>query len=71
MSMSEYSILVGKAYRTTDREVRQVEAFEKGDVLYRAVTAPRGPGVLGRSETKRLSLARFAADAESEVSESA
>lgn len=71
MSMSEFSILVGKTYRTTDGEVRQVKAFENGEVIYRAAAAPHGPGMLGRSESQRLSLARFAADAESEVCETA
>jgi hypothetical protein len=71
MSMSDYSILVGKTYRTADGELRQVKAFADGEVVYRAVGATPGPGMLTRSESQRLSLVRFAADAESEVSESA
>ena len=71
MPMSEHSILVGKTYRTTEGEVRQVKALENGDVLYRAVAASNGPGMIGRSDSLRLPRARFAADAESEVSETA
>ena len=71
MSMSDYSILVGKTYRTADGELRQVKAFADGEVVYRAVGATPGPDMLTQSESQRLSLVRFAADAESEVSESA
>jgi hypothetical protein len=71
MSMATHSILAGKTYRTAEGEVRQVKAIEDGNVIYRAVAAPAGPGMIGRSDSQRLSLARFAADAESEAPETA
>jgi hypothetical protein len=67
MSMAEHSILVGKSYRTPDNEVREVSGMDQGDVVYRPVAKTSGPGVLWMP-AKRLSLAQFAAEVESEIS---
>ena len=67
MPMAEHSILVGKSYRTPGNEVREVSAMEKGDVIYRPVSTTSGPGVLW-APAKRLPLAQFAAEVESEIS---
>ena len=67
MSMAEHSILVGKSYRTPDNEVREVSGMDKGDVVYRPVATTSGPGVLWMP-AKRISLAQFAAEVESEIS---
>jgi hypothetical protein len=67
MAMAEHSILVGKSYRTPDNEVREVSGMEKGCVVYRPVTAGPGAGVMW-APAKRLSLAQFAAEVESEIS---
>ena len=66
MPMAEHSILVGKSYRTPHNEVREVSGMEKGDVVYRPVTVAPGPGVAWLP-AKRLPLARFAAEVESEI----
>ena len=65
--MAEHSILVGKSYRTPANEVREVSGMDKGDVVYRPVTSAPGPGLMW-APARRLSLARFAAEAESEIS---
>jgi hypothetical protein len=67
MAMAEHSILVGKSYRTPDNEVREVSGMDKGDVVYRPVAAAApGPGVMWLP-AKRLPLAQFAAEVESEI----
>lgn len=68
MPMAEHSILVGKSYRTPHDEVREVSGMDKGDVLYRLVPATPGPELLGAVPQKRLPLAQFAAEVESEIS---
>ena len=60
--METYSILVGKVYRTPNNERREVHAMDKGDVIYLDVAAPAAP--------KRMPLAQFAAEVESEVAPS-
>jgi hypothetical protein len=64
--MAQHSILVGKSYRTPGNEVREVSGMDKGDVVYRPVTAGPGPGVMW-APARRLTLAQFAAEAESEI----
>ena len=59
--MEAYSILAGKTYRTPANEVREVHAMEQGDVIY---LLPGAPDV----KPKRIPLAQFAAEVESEVS---
>jgi hypothetical protein len=68
MAMEEYSILVGKVYRTPDNEMREVHALDKGDVIYLSVAATRGPGWMMKEQPRRLPLAQFAREVESEVS---
>ena len=68
MPMAEHSILVGKSYRTPQNEVREVSGMEKGDVVYRPVTTAPGPGEMW-APAKRLPLAQFAAEVESEITE--
>ena len=49
-------------------EVREVSALEKDTVVYRSVFSTGGSsGMLVRTPDKRVALARFAAEAESEV----
>ena len=68
MPVSQGDILVGKSYRTVANEVREVSALEKDEVVYRSVFATGGnSGLMVRTPDKRLALARFAAEAESEV----
>ena len=67
MPMAEHSILVGKSYRTPDNEVREVSGMDKGDVVYRPVLSTGGPGLMW-APARRLPLAQFAAEAESEIS---
>ena len=67
MPMAERSILVGKSYRTPHNEVREVSGMEKGDVVYRPVITAPGPGVMW-APARRLPLAQFAAEVESEIS---
>jgi hypothetical protein len=57
--MEVYSILVGKVYRTPNNELREVHAMDKGDVIYRDAAE--------HEPTKRIPLAQFAAEVESEV----
>jgi hypothetical protein len=66
--MEDYSILVGKSYRTPDGEVRFVKAMDRGEVEYAAVSGPHGPGMIAHAPAKRLPLAQFAAGAGGEVS---
>ena len=66
MPISQLDVLVGKSYRTPDNEVREVSGMDKGDVVYRPVAAAPGPGVMWLP-AKRLPLAQFAAEVESEI----
>jgi hypothetical protein len=50
--MEEYSILVGKSYRTPDDEVRVVKSVDHGEVEYVAGSGSRGPGMIARVSTK-------------------
>jgi hypothetical protein len=65
--MEDYSILVGKSYRTRDGEVRLVKAMDRGEVEYVAVSGPRGPGMIANASTRRAPLPQFAAEVEGEV----
>ena len=68
MPISQLDVLVGKSYRTVANEVREVSALEKDEVVYRSVFSTGGSsGMLVRTPDKRVALARFAAEAESEV----
>ncbi|CAN5908867.1 hypothetical protein BH11PSE3_BH11PSE3_15440 [soil metagenome] len=67
MAMADYSILAGKTYRTAEEEVREVKSIENGEVTYRAIIAPQGPGMMARSAEKTVPLSQFAAEIESEL----
>lgn len=67
MPISQASILAGKAYRTVANEVREVCIVEKDEVVYRSVFLTSHAGMTVRTPDKRLALARFAAEAKSEV----
>ena len=68
MPISQLDVLVGKSYRTVANEVREVSALDRDEVVYRSVFAPAGSsGMTVRTPDKRVALARFAAEAESEV----
>jgi len=67
MPVSQTDILVGKSYRTTANEVREVSALDKDEVVYRSVFVTGRAGMTVRTPDKRLALARFAAEAQDEV----
>jgi hypothetical protein len=67
MPMSQNSILVGKCYRTPEDEMSQVTAVEQDEVIFTSVSSTHGAGLISKAIDKRLSLARFAEEAESEV----
>jgi hypothetical protein len=67
MPISQDNILAGKAYRTIANEVREVSVVEKDQVVYRSVFATGHAGMTVRTPDKRVALARFAAEAQSEV----
>ena len=67
MPISQDNVLAGRSYRTTANEVREVSALEQDEVVYRSVFEAAGAGMTVRTPDKRLALARFAAEAESEV----
>ena len=68
MPMAEHSILVGKSYRTPHNEVREVSGLDKGRCrLPPGDHRGPGPGVMW-APAKRLPLAQFAAEVESEIS---
>jgi hypothetical protein len=69
MPISQDSILAGKAYRTTANEVREVSAVEQDQVVYHSVFTTGSAGLRVRTPDKRLALARFAAEAQSEVAQ--
>jgi hypothetical protein len=65
--MQIHSILAGKTYRTPDEEMREVTRIDGEQVIYRAVMATPGPGIIARPADKRLSIEQFAREVESEV----
>ena len=67
MPISQDNVLAGKAYRTIANEVREVSAVEKDEVVYRSVFLTGHAGMTVRTPDKRVALARFAAEAQSEV----
>lgn len=67
MALSQSNILVGKSYRTTANEVREVNAIENNEVVYRSVFTTAGAGMTVRTPDKRVALTQFAAEAQSEV----
>ena len=67
MAMAEYSILAGKTYRTPDEEIREVKTIDGGEVTYRAIAAPHGPGMIARSADKTVAVGQFAAEVENEL----
>ena len=67
MPVSQSSILAGKSYRTTANEVREVSAVANDEVVYHSVFVAAGAGMTVRTPDKRVALARFAAEAASEV----
>lgn len=67
MPLSQSSILVGKSYRTIANEVREVSAVDGSEVVYRSVFATGSAGMTVRTPDKRVALARFAAEAQSEI----
>jgi hypothetical protein len=67
MPMSQDSILAGKCYRTPEEEMRQVTAIDQNEVVFTSVSSTHGVGLISKAADKRLSLARFAEEAESEV----
>lgn len=67
MPVSPHDVLVGKAYRTPANEVREVNALEKNEVVYRSVFVTSHSGMTVRTPDKRVALARFAAEVEGEV----
>jgi hypothetical protein len=66
MPISQERILAGRSYRTVANEQREVSAVEQGEVVYHSVFAGSA-GLTVRTPDKRLALARFAAEAQSEV----
>ena len=67
MPLLQHSILVGKSYRTVANEVREVSAVNKDEVVYRSVFVTGSAGLTVRTPDRRLTLERFAAEAQSEV----
>lgn len=67
MPVSQANILAGRAYRTIANEVREVSAVDKDEVVYRSVFVTGSAGMKVRTPDKRVALARFAAEAQSEV----
>jgi len=66
MPISHERILAGRSYRTVANELRQVSAVEQGEVVYHSVFSGSA-GLMVRTPDKRLALARFAAEAQTEV----
>ena len=67
MPISQENVLAGRTYRTIANEVREVSVVEKDQVVYRSVFATGHAGMTVRTPDKRVPLARFAAEAQSEV----
>jgi hypothetical protein len=66
MPISQERILAGRSYRTVANELREVSAIEQDEVVYHSVFAGAA-GLMVRTPDKRVGLARFAAEAQSEV----
>lgn len=69
MPISQERILAGRSYRTDANELREVSAVDQDEVVYHSVFAGSA-GLMVRTPDKRLALARFAAEAQSEVERS-
>ena len=66
MPISQERIFAGRSYRTVANELREVSAVDQGEVVYHSVFSASA-GLMVRTPDKRLALARFAAEAQSEV----
>ena len=66
MPISQERIAAGRSYRTVANELREVSAIEQDEVVYHSVFAGSA-GLMVRTPDKRVALARFAAEAQSEV----
>jgi hypothetical protein len=66
MPVSQERILAGRSYRTVANELREVSAVEQDEVVYHSLF-PGSAGLMVRTPDKRLALARFAAEAQTEV----
>lgn len=66
MPVSQERILAGRSYRTGANELREVSAVDQDEVVYHSLF-PGSAGLMVRTPDKRLALARFAAEAQSEV----
>ena len=66
MPVSHERILAGRSYRTVANELREVSAIDQDEVVYHSVF-PAAAGLMVRTPDKRLALARFAAEAQTEV----
>jgi hypothetical protein len=66
MPISQERIVAGRSYRTGANELREVSAVEQDEVVYHSVF-PGSAGLMVRTPDKRLALARFAAEAQTEV----
>jgi hypothetical protein len=64
--MSQDLIEAGRSYRTVANVLREVSAIEQDEVVYHSVFAGSA-GLMVRTPDKRVALARFAAEAQSEV----
>ncbi len=69
MPISQERIIAGHSYRTVANELREVSAVEQDQVVYHSVF-PGSAGLMVRTPDKRVALARFAAEAQSEVERS-
>jgi hypothetical protein len=67
MPLLQHSILVGRAYRTVANEIREVSAVDKDEVVYRSVFMTGTGRQSVRTPDRRLTLERFAAEAQSEI----
>ena len=66
MPISQERIAAGRSYRTVANELREVSAIEQDEVVYHSLFSGSA-GLMVRTPDKRLALARFAAEAQSEV----
>jgi hypothetical protein len=66
MAIAQERIFPGRSYRTGANELREVSAVDQDEVVYHSVF-PGSAGLMVRTPDKRLALARFAAEAQTEV----
>lgn len=66
MPVLQERILAGRSYRTVANELREVSAVEQDEVVYHSVFSGAA-GLRVRTPDKRIALARFAAEAQSEA----